>query len=279
MNHTAAEYATLALACAAAVNLCALAAVLRGRPTGLFEAGAGAGVALACVVTLCVRGTYFPRQVITTGLMVLWGARLSRHLFLLPSTRRSQLLLRLLWSMVCATPVVICNTRQVDRYRTTRAEEAAIGVALFSLLNEHLADEQKRRWYQAHAEAGRPGRGGMETPVCDAGWWSCSRHANTFFELAFHWAVYAIVSPVEAPLVVSCPIALTVLLVFFPGGVFSREIERQKKYALFPAYSIYRERTPVLFPLPFVSRALQCVSRRLANAVCLECVSVQDTSA
>ena len=145
-----AEYAAVALFCVALINVVAAIAVSKGRSARLFEAASGAGVAAACLLTLMIRGTYYPRQIISTTFIVIWGLRLSYFLY-----RRSlakevlNVGVRVAWSMLCAAPCIICNTRQVDQYRTTRMEACAVTLAGFSIALEALADQQVRR------EAGR----------------------------------------------------------------------------------------------------------------------------
>lgn len=270
-----AEYATLVLACVALVNVGTCIAVRQGVAQRVFEAAAGSGVALACLLTLLVRGTYFPRQVIATLLMVLWGARMSWHLYRREGVAPAKTLnvgVRVLWSMLCALPVIICNARQADRYETTRAEGCAVCFAFLSIVCEYLADAEKQEWHAAHAQGGRPGRGDVRPPVCDRGWWAYSRHPNLFFELCFHWGIYVIVRPVEEPLVVLCPLALTLLITCFPGGVLSQDVQRQALYGLYPSYARYRDSTPALVPLPPLRRALEAASPQLAALLCLECV-------
>lgn len=65
-----AEYAAIALVCVFCVNVGACIAVHRGAAPCVFQAASGASAAAACLVTLLVRGTYFPRQCIATLLMV-----------------------------------------------------------------------------------------------------------------------------------------------------------------------------------------------------------------
>lgn len=270
-----AEYAALALACVACVNVFACVAVHRGAAARVFEAASGASVAGACLLTLLVRGTYFPRQCIATLLMAIWGVRLSAFLYARELTRSGpNVLVRVAWSMLCATPVVICNTRQLEAAEPSRAEALAVTAALCCVALEHLADSQKAEWFtrkrQKDGACARPGRADVEPPVCHTGMWALSRHPNLFFELAFQWSVYCIVRPVDAPWVLFCPVALTVLILVFPGGVLAQEMARERAYGLYPSYVLYCTATPAFFPLPWAKRLMASVAPRAADAVCLE---------
>jgi len=263
------EYASLALACVTVVNVAACIAVRWGQPSRVFEAGAGAGVAAACLLTLLVRGTYFPRQIIGTTLVAVWGVRLSIHMFV--RNARKEVLnvaVRVAWSMLCATPVVVCNTRQREQYDATRAEAIGIAAAALAICCETLADFEKTSWHAAHPA--RPTKADVGAPVCTTGLWAWSRHPNLFFELLFHWSIYVIVRPVEAPVVLICPTLLTVLVVFFPGGVMSQEASRERLYGLYPAYVRYKDATPALIPLPWARRILARCSPVVAEVACFE---------
>jgi len=269
------QYVSAALVIVACVQLVACAAVRAGRAARVFEAASGSSVAAACLLTLLARGTYFPRQVTSTALVVAWGARLSRFLYARPLEREViNVFMRIVWSMLCALPVIICNTQQRERYRTTAGECAGVFVALAALCLEHVSDSQKQRWHARHAQ--RPTRADVEPPVCAVGLWRYSRHPNLFFELLFHWSIYVIVRPVEAPFVVLSPVALTVLVLFFPGGVLTQELSRNAQYGLYPAYALYRKETPLFFPCPGVFRCFSACAPRATNILCLELTLFDD---
>jgi steroid 5-alpha reductase family enzyme len=178
-----AEYATLALVCIAAVNAAAACAVWLGRSPRVFEAASGVAVALACIATMVVRGTYFPRQVLATVLMAAWSLRLSAHLA--RRGARKEVLnvgVRVVWGMFCATPVIVCNTRQHERYDTTSVEACAFVLAVAACILEAAADAQKQEWHAAHPV--RPGKGDVEPPVCATGLWAWCRCARRSAALA-----------------------------------------------------------------------------------------------
>lgn len=260
------QYIFFSLLLIAALQVATCLAVKHGRAIRVFEAASGSSVAAACLATLVLRGSYFPRQVISTALIVAWGLRLSHYLYTRALCKdKVNVFMRIAWSLLCALPVIICNTQQKERYRQTAVEMLAVLAAAVSLYLEHLADQQKARWHAAHPQ--RPERGDMEPPVCATGLWAFSRHPNLFFELTFHWSIFAIVHPVEAPVTLLSPVVLTALIVFFPGGIITQESQRNAAYGLHPAYVLYRRVTPVLFPFPGVKNVL---APELANILCLE---------
>jgi len=273
-----AEYAVIALIIVVVLQSCALFAVRRGFAARVFEASAGISTAAACVFTLMIRGTYFPRQVISTVLVTLWGLRLSYYLFKrgrFYSLEKVNVLSRMFWSVLCALPTVVANTKQTEVYRSTAVELVCIVSALLCLGLENRADAQKLRWHARYADAPnipelqRPGRGSNIPPVCSSGLWTLSRHINIFFDLSFHWCIFFILRPIEEPFIVVCPLTLTLFVLFLPGGVAMHEIYRNTRFDLYPAYVLYKQETPVFFPLPGLYRAL-AIAPNFRKHVCLD---------
>lgn len=251
-----AKYAGIALVVCSALNLLAcLVTRFHGERSNvagkLFETFAGLTVATTCLLTLLIRGTYFPRQVLSTALMCAWGVRLSVHLHRrdVVHGRPPDLGARVLWAVLISLPCVLCNTRQEDVFRNTVTEVVGLVLAVASFLGEAQADCEKQAWFRQH-KAGRPGRSSMQPPVAATGWWHLSRNPNLFFELTFHWGIYLIVRPVVSSVVVVCPVFNTLTLAVLPGGMWTRETERNQRFELYPAYLSYRNSTSPCLPMP-----------------------------
>lgn len=245
------HHAAIALAVAAAVQAGALAAHTV-RPRAM-EACSGASAALTAAATLLARGTYFPRQVAATSLLVCWGVRLSVHLARrnvdtrLPARRLC--LTRTLWAALVALPVVAVNTLQEESLPAGALEVAGAAVAVAGLLLEAVADAQKAAWHAEHAL--RPSPADAEPPVCASGTWAWSRHPNLAGELAFHAGLYALVARVTPAVVASAPAAtLLTVAVLHTGPLKTLEREKAALFAGHPAYLKYVARTSALLPLP-----------------------------
>lgn len=266
------EYGGIALFIVLSLHIAACVATRNGRATRVFDAAAGASVALACLITLLLRGLYFPRQVISTVLMMAWGARLSVFLWrrVPPSeatrAERAPVLTRVAWATACALPCVVCNTQQRHIYRSTLVELTSLCAATAALFIEHAADSQKAAWFLKHSE--RPGKSDMEPPVCADGLWAYSRHPNLFSELMFHWSIFCIVHPVESWFIIFCPLYITLCILILPGGVATQEMSRNKKYALYPSYQRYKNATPPLFPAPGLYSFLGSVAPTARRVLC-----------
>lgn len=277
VNRGHVEYAFLAFVMVALIQIVACMAVKRGRALRVFEAASGVSVAAACIFTLFVRGTFFPRQVLATLLMTAWGARLSAYLYKRAiKSGHINVGARIVWSLICSIPTVVANTKQTEVYRSTSVEAFFVGAAWLAIALEFVADEQKLAWHKQHPADGgedstpRPGRADFEPPVCHTGLWAYSRHPNFFFEIMFHFAVYGVLRPVGVWPIVLCPVALAVLIMVLPGGVLTIELQRNSLYGMYPSYVRYRDATPVLIPAPSVHHALGLVAPHFRNVACCE---------
>jgi steroid 5-alpha reductase family enzyme len=294
------EYVFVALFIIASAQLIGCIATRRSHASRFFEVASGVSVAAACLFTLLIRGTYFPRQVIATALVCMWGVRLSRFLFLRNrKIERINILARTLWSLLCALPVVIANTKQTEAKRGTAVEFFWIASALSCIALESAADNQKILWFARYSEDSkadpeivresanendeempqrtkqplrRPEKGDVEPPVCSTGLWAHSRHPNLFFECLFWWCIYFIVRPTtrgETFLIV-CPVILTLGILLLPGGIITQEIERNNLYTYYASYQNYKKNTPIFFPLRGLYRFLLQTAPHFAKAVCLD---------
>jgi hypothetical protein len=267
------EYALLALAIIVGIQLLGCVASTRSHATRLFEASSGISVAGACLFTLLIRGTYFPRQFISTLLVCAWGIRLSRFLYARnKKIERHNILARICWSLLCALPVVIANTKQMEMYRATLIEMFWIVTAAVAIGLEDAADVQKLRWHAHYADIQRPGKSEQVAPVCTDGLWAYCRHPNLFFECLFWWSVFFLVLPTtntERYLII-CPILLTCGILVLPGGIMTQETQRNKDYEFYPSYQHYKKTTPVFFPMKAVHNIMMQIAPHAAETLCLE---------
>ncbi len=81
------------------------------------------------------------------------------------------------------------------------------------------------------------------------GLWRYSRNPNLFFEILFHWGVYFIVKPVDSSLVIISPLFNTLMIMYLPGGIRTREAERNSRFELYPSYLSYRATTSPCIPM------------------------------
>jgi steroid 5-alpha reductase family enzyme len=250
----------------ALVNICACM-VSRRRSSGrTFEALSGVTVDLVILASFVVRGTWFPRQIVVTSLMLAWGTRLSGFLYLrnLETPVSSDVVIaRAIWAATCAAPALLINALQHDRVAFNIGEFFAITLACMALIIETLADLQKLAWHRFHVVIGRPGKDSTSPPVCSHGLWRWSRHPNLFGEMLFHSAVYGVCSPALPVWVAFFPLLLSLQIFFLNGGVVRQEQQRGFIFRFFPSYINYKNSTSPLLPMPpALWRALPATVKR-----------------
>ena len=227
--------------------------VSRRRNSGrTFEALSGITVGLAVLSSCALRGTYYPRQVVVTSLVLAWGIRLSLYLYwrnLETPVSVDAVSARTLWAVTCAAPAVLINALQLDRRALDATELIGVFLACYALVVETLADAQKLAWHKRHKN-GRPGTESTQPPVCAVGMWSMSRHPNLAAEIAFHFGIYIVAAPVLPPWVVAFPAMLALQIIFLRGGVVNQEQQRNFCFSFYPAYVAYRDDTSPLWPMP-----------------------------
>jgi steroid 5-alpha reductase family enzyme len=147
------------------------------------------------IITLAMGGSTHPRQIITSIMIMLWGARLSGFLlFRILKTGKDDRfddkrdkffsflgfwIFQMLWVWTVSLPVTILNSPNVLQVRQPSFGKATdiiatiIFVLAFSL--ETVSDAQKYRFKQ--------GPGKQPGAVCDVGFFKYSRHPNYFAEI------------------------------------------------------------------------------------------------
>lgn len=155
------------------------------------------------IFTLALGGSTNARQIITSIMIMLWGARLSAFLlFRILKTGKDDRfddkrdkffpflgfwVFQMLWVWTVSLPVTILNSPNVLRVRQPSFGKATdiIGIIIFVLafLLEAIADIQKYRFKQ--------GPGKQPGAVCDVGFFKWSRHPNYFGEIMVQVCKYS----------------------------------------------------------------------------------------
>jgi steroid 5-alpha reductase family enzyme len=146
----------------------------------------------------------------------------------------------------------------------TRIERVGLLMAVFGLVLETLADEQKRRWHAMHINS-RPTKESRETPVCSTGSWGYSRHPNYFGEIMFQFGIFFICFDAIPLGIIVCPILVSLMLLVFDGALLTQEQYRNHRYLLYPSYLHYKQSVSLLVPCP---RFLYQLFGPLARKMC-----------
>jgi len=198
-----------------------------------------------------------PRSWLVAGLVTLWGARLSWHIFRRRHGKgedpRYQAMRALhapafwwrslftvfwlqgaiLWFV--ALPLLVAE--QAAYPRTLTAVDG-LGVVLFAVgfSFEVVGDRQLHRFRADPSNRGR---------VLDRGLWRYTRHPNYFGDAVLWWGLYAIAAATpNGWLTVLSPVLMTFLLMRVSGVTLLEQSLKASK----PGYHAYIARTPAFFP-------------------------------
>jgi steroid 5-alpha reductase family enzyme len=237
----------------------------RVRKYAVIDAAWGAAFLAAAVIGSVVAGATETsgepwRRWLVTALVVVWGARLTRHLLSRVSSAshddpryeemlggpfaevpRGQVVLKVfvlqgVAILLVAAPVVAA---QVSRTRWTWAVGVGVALWLLGLVFESVGDAQLAAYRRD------PDRG----PILDRGLWSWTRHPNYFGDACVWWGVWAAgalaAGPVIGAATVIAPLVMTWLLTVVSGAKLT---ERRMQGR--PGWDEYAARTSMFLPLP-----------------------------
>lgn len=215
----------------------------------------GIGFILIAYFTLLKNGLFLPRHLLLTGMITLWGLRLSGHIFLrnLGKTEdqryrrwrqawgpyvflRSFLqvfMLQGLLLLIIAYPIILINISMTEGLGLLDLLGSLVWLA--GLLFEALGDYQLYRFLKDPTNIGK---------VMTTSLWRYTRHPNYFGEVLIWWGIYfvALSVPYGWTAIVS-PITITYLLLFVSGIPMT-----EKLFAGNPAYEVYKKQTSRFFP-------------------------------
>jgi steroid 5-alpha reductase family enzyme len=217
----------------------------------------GGGFIVAALTALAFQAGITPRAVLVTTLVIIWGLRLSRHIFLRsrgkPEDARYRkwreqwgrhvvlrsflqvFLLQGILILIISLPVMMVNA--ADQTPFTALDYIGVFVWLTGFLFEVIADHQLARFKQDRANKGL---------IIQTGLWKYSRHPNYFGEVLLWWGIYLIALGVHsgwASLI--GPLTISVLILKVSGIPLLEEHYRGN-----PAFEDYKRRTSAFMPLP-----------------------------
>ncbi len=218
----------------------------------------GLGFVIIALYTLGVSHVLFPRQILVTLLVLIWGVRLSTHIFVRKKGRGEDFRyrdLRMKWKknaalkayisvfllqsvlmLIIALPIIFVNHfNGLLGNDLTSLDNIGLVIWSFGFVFEVLADFQLGRFRKDARNKGKIMTGGL---------WKYSRHPNYFGEVLMWWGIFviAVASPQGFYTLVS-PLVITNLILFFSGIPLL-----EKKYKNNPDFQKYAKKTPVFVP-------------------------------
>jgi steroid 5-alpha reductase family enzyme len=217
----------------------------------------GIGFIVTSVSAMVFTENVTPRGLLITCIVVLWGVRLSSHVFLRnlgkqedPRYRKWRkdwgkhaviraffqvFLLQGVLIIIISLPVTIVIT--AERSPLSLLDILGVCIWFVGFAFETVGDYQLMRYKRNPANQGK---------IMTQGLWRYTRHPNYFGEVALWWGVYLIA--VSVPLgwaTILGPITITCLILKVSGIPLLEE-----RYKDNPEFQMYKRRTSAFFPLP-----------------------------
>jgi steroid 5-alpha reductase family enzyme len=233
-----------------------IAAQVRGR-NDIADVAWGLGFILAAAVSLIAGGTFTPRGVLVSGLVLIWGVRLALHIqsrnrgkgedpryrkwreewgkwFVLRSFLQVFMLQGLLLLLV-ALPVIFTNRAPASPFG--KLDLLGLLVWLYGFGFEAVGDRQLLKFIRDPNNKGK---------LMTSGLWRYTRHPNYFGEVTLWWGIWLMTMALPAGLLtIIGPLTITILILKVSGIPML-----EKPYEDRADFQEYKRCTSAFFPLP-----------------------------
>ncbi len=202
---------------------------LRIKNNSVADIAWGLGFILVAIESLIITGLYLPQQILATTLVIIWGTRLSWHIYLRNHNKpedqryaqwrkewgqyvvvRSYLQVFMLQGFILlliAAPIIFINTADSGAISFYTILGTLIWITGF--IFESVADYQLKQFLSDPANRGKIMRSGL---------WRYSRHPNYFGETLMWWGIFVItLSRPYGFLTIISPLTITYLLLYVSG--------------------------------------------------------------
>jgi len=226
-----------------------------------FDLTGGSTFVLLAIYSLLWRKRFMVRQMVLTGMVSVWGLRLSSFLFhrILNSGRDVRFskvrdnprvlfiywTIQGIWVFLTILPLLLVNSKKDEKNPVNSIDYLGWSVWIAGFLTEVIADSQKSSFRSIEANADK---------WIDVGLWSLSRHPNYLGEVMMWFGIFLSstqnLNGVERAFAAVSPLFISYLLRFV-SGVPPLEKASDKKWGNLKDYIDYKNRTPVFFPRLF----------------------------
>ena len=228
------------------------------KNAGIVDIGWGGGLVLLAVLYYFLGSGYEPRKILITLMVIVWGSRLTLHLFYrtinddkedgryvqIRKDWKKNILLKFFFffqfqgilNIILAVPFLLIALNPFQDFVFT--DWTGFAVWFIGVAGELISDEQLRSFKN---DANNKGR------VCNTGLWKYSRHPNYFFEFLIWvgYAVTALSSPYGYLAFISPAIILYLLLRV--TGIPATEAQAIRSKG--DAYRNYQKQTSKFLPM------------------------------
>jgi steroid 5-alpha reductase family enzyme len=215
----------------------------------------GLGFILIAWTTLFLGGSFTPRQLIASLLVLIWGLRLSVRIYLRNRGKgedvryrqwrerwgksfvlRSYLQVFILQGFILllnVLPVLVINT--YDSGNTGFLDFLGVLLWMMGFCFESLSDWQLDQFTKDPSSRGK---------IMDRGLWRYSRHPNYFGEVTMWWGLYVLALSVPWGWIsIIGPLTITSMILFVSGIPMTEKLLENS-----PSFADYKKRTSVFIP-------------------------------
>lgn len=212
----------------------------------------GGGVLLVTLYSFFRMSSFLPQQIIVTGMIVLWAARLIAYVYIRYTGKDPRfktwkwqgikaLIINIIWVFgqiimisIMSYPIILINTYNTA-HPLSLFEYMGIAIWFCGYCIEAISDQQLFNFMRNPANKGH---------VMNSGLWHYSRHPNYFGESVIWLGIYCMALPIPYGwTAIITPATITFLLVYVTGIPLLENAMTDN-----PEYQVYKRKTSKFFP-------------------------------
>lgn len=227
---------------------------------------------LLAILGFVWQATWYPRQAVLSGLVVVWGVRLGVFLLVrvllrgkdarFDGIREDTLkfagfwLFQVIWVWVVSLPVTFTNGSTQPGNPLGAVDYVGWSLWVFGWLFESIADQQRFNFNNQRRRGAAAGANSAPNSFLKSGLWSICRHPNYFGEIVLWLGIWISSSfglwPVSVPAAILGLLSplLTATLLLGVSGMPIGEKREAQKWGHLAAYRTYIARTSPVWPFP-----------------------------
>jgi len=225
------------------------------KDSSIVDIGWGLGFIFVAIISFIIGGNLFPKQIIITSLVFLWGMRLAIYIFFRNKGKAEDwrykkwrddwgknfairayfqiFMLQGLFMFIISVPIVLVNSNEIETFKLFDIVGSLIWIIGF--IFEALGDYQLSQFKKDPDNKGK---------IMKKGVWKYTRHPNYFGEVTMWWGIFIIALPLTNGIfTIISPILITFLLLKVSGIPLL-----EKKYKDNKEYQEYKKMTNAFFP-------------------------------
>ena len=233
----------------------------RLKRSDILDVAWGIGFPLIAISSLLITQDYQTRNILITLLTVIWGIRLSLHIYFRNVKKKEDyryeklksnipnptpikvfvkiFLPQLLFMTIVSLPIYLSIFHPSPNTDLFFLDYIGIGIWIFGFVFETISDIQLNKFIEKKRE------NIVEERILKTGLWKYSRHPNYFGEVVLWWGIFIIASSTQLGIfAILGPLMITFLITKVSGIPML-----EKRYDGDKEFEEYKKNTPVFFPI------------------------------